>query len=318
MDRLELSDFAEANDILLLYLSSHGTKWLQPLDKTVYIPLKYAWGDEYNTFEHRFPGRKIKGLQFGDLLARAWQCAATISNALSGFRSTGIYSFDPASVPDYAYLTCNPLNVVLSNAGECSTSTSSSTTITSPSINVPAISTSSLTNLSVADIKEPTSGSSQTNEETPTKVLLKISRVPVLEKNEAGREKQHAFLINREAMDHKREKKEQIIADRKQKAVVKRPTKNEKKMVTKSKKEFPKQKKIVNKRASRKVSKKLYSDPSNSSDDTDLNIANLCKDSSSNEEEFEEVCIICGKFGKSNVWYQCTHVVNGFIKHAVG
>lgn len=126
-------------------------------------------------------------------MARAWQPAATISNALSGFKNTGIYPFDSVAVPDYIYLTCNLLNDVLSNAGESSTSTSLSTTITSTSINVPGISTSSPANLFAADNEEPASGSSPTNEETPTKFYLRSVQFQPWKRMKLGGKKNMRF-----------------------------------------------------------------------------------------------------------------------------
>lgn len=49
--------------------------------------------------------RRINRLQFGQLLATAWGKAATVKNAVSSFKATGIVPFDPKAIPDYAYLT---------------------------------------------------------------------------------------------------------------------------------------------------------------------------------------------------------------------
>lgn len=42
------------------------------------------------------------------MLAAAWQKAATVKNASSSFKATGIVPFDPSAIPEYAYLTENP------------------------------------------------------------------------------------------------------------------------------------------------------------------------------------------------------------------
>ncbi|KAJ8945536.1 hypothetical protein NQ318_020381 [Aromia moschata] len=58
-----------------------------------------------NLYIKNNPGRKLTRLQFGQLLGDAWNKSATVNNAASAFRATGIVPFNPLAIPDYAFLT---------------------------------------------------------------------------------------------------------------------------------------------------------------------------------------------------------------------
>lgn len=99
----EVLQLAERNDIILLCLPSHTTHYLQPLDRGVFKSLKSAFNKACYLFMKTNPSRKITRLQFGRLLAEAWTKAATNDNAVSSFRATGIFPYNPEAVPEHAY-----------------------------------------------------------------------------------------------------------------------------------------------------------------------------------------------------------------------
>lgn len=100
-DSLDALLFCQDNKIILICLPPHCSHWLQPADRTVFGPMKKAWSNAV--------GRAIgKGLQvnrymFGDLFSQAWMTAATIHNAVSGFRCAGIVPLSRTVVPEHAY-----------------------------------------------------------------------------------------------------------------------------------------------------------------------------------------------------------------------
>lgn len=50
-------------------------------------------------------------MQFGKILASAWNKSASVNNPTSGFSATGIIPFNRNAIPDYAFLTSgNPDN----------------------------------------------------------------------------------------------------------------------------------------------------------------------------------------------------------------
>lgn len=101
----DMLEYAEENKITLLCLPSHTTQFLQPLDRAFFKSLKSNYQHACNTYIKNNPDRKITRLQFGMLLSCAWNKSATVSNAVSAFKSTGITPLDPSIIPDYAYLS---------------------------------------------------------------------------------------------------------------------------------------------------------------------------------------------------------------------
>ncbi|XP_018578361.1 uncharacterized protein LOC108916564 [Anoplophora glabripennis] len=105
---VDMLEFAEKNNIILLCLPSHTTHYLQPLDRAFFKSFKTFYYNACNVFMKANPMRKINRLVFGRLLSEAWIKAATPSNGISGFHATGIVPFNPHVVPDYAFLTDVP------------------------------------------------------------------------------------------------------------------------------------------------------------------------------------------------------------------
>ncbi len=59
MSSPDMLQHTESNDIILLYLPSHTTHYLQPLDHSFFKNFKHFWSDACNTFEFQNPGHKI-------------------------------------------------------------------------------------------------------------------------------------------------------------------------------------------------------------------------------------------------------------------
>lgn len=92
------------DDIILVCLPGHTTKYLQPLDRTVYRSLKVNFQNTANLFKRRNPESSITKYRFGALFNEAWTKIATIGNAASGFRACGIFPFNLDAIPEDAYL----------------------------------------------------------------------------------------------------------------------------------------------------------------------------------------------------------------------
>jgi hypothetical protein len=100
-------DVVENLGIQLLCLPVHCSHELQPLDKSFLKPLKSYWNDAEDNCRRQHPGRPLVQLQFPKLFTQAWIRAATPSNALSGFRSTGIYPYNQNVIPVTAFAPSN-------------------------------------------------------------------------------------------------------------------------------------------------------------------------------------------------------------------
>lgn len=101
---LETLQFAEEHDIILFCLPPHTTHMLQPLDRCFFKALKGNYYEACRYFIKNKPDRKLTRLNFGKLLGEAWGKSATVQNALSSFKATGIMPFNPHMIPDYAFL----------------------------------------------------------------------------------------------------------------------------------------------------------------------------------------------------------------------
>ena len=112
---VEVLEFADSNNIILLCLPSHTTQFLQPLDRAFFKSLKSYYYAACNSFIRANPNRSINRLQFGKLLGDAWSKSATVGNATSAFRATGIFPLSPDIIPEYAYLNANESTLPVNN-----------------------------------------------------------------------------------------------------------------------------------------------------------------------------------------------------------
>ena len=85
---------AVASEVILFCLPPHITHLPQPLDKTIFSPLKTAWYEECQLHIINNPGRFVTRFNFISLFSKAWLKAMHPSSIISGFRSTGVYPFD--------------------------------------------------------------------------------------------------------------------------------------------------------------------------------------------------------------------------------
>lgn len=84
--------------IIVFCLPPNTTHLLQPLDKGIFGPLKVYWNEECHRYLRTHPGEVISDYTFNYVFGRAWGRAMTIPNAVSAFRTTGVYPFDRSSV----------------------------------------------------------------------------------------------------------------------------------------------------------------------------------------------------------------------------
>ena len=85
-------------------MPSHTSNWLQPCDRTLFKPLKDYYRSTAQDLMGQFPGIITCRSNFAGIFASAWKKAMTPSNITSGFKSCGIYPFNPQAIPSDAYL----------------------------------------------------------------------------------------------------------------------------------------------------------------------------------------------------------------------
>ncbi len=92
---LDLIKEARQHGVIIFCLPPHTTADSQPLDTSVFGPLKIHWSNEYRQYIFDHPGRVITKFQFSTLFSRAWTKGMSMDNIVAGFRSTGVYPFNP-------------------------------------------------------------------------------------------------------------------------------------------------------------------------------------------------------------------------------
>lgn len=105
---LRIIEKANEENIKLIKFPSHLTDKIQPLDVSVFSPIKKAWNDALVEHGRQMMGRSDLRLQkstFADLLSKVW-FEVKPSNTVNGFRCTG---FDKAMVKD-SWFTAEALN----------------------------------------------------------------------------------------------------------------------------------------------------------------------------------------------------------------
>jgi len=101
---LEVIDLARSSGVVIVCLPPHTTHKLQPLDRTFYGPLKSNYNAECDKFMLSNAGRRIGQFDLAALFGAAYIKTASVEKAVSGFKSTGIWPFNPDVFGDADYL----------------------------------------------------------------------------------------------------------------------------------------------------------------------------------------------------------------------
>lgn len=100
---LELVNFARENNVVLICFPPHTTHRLQPLDVSFMAPLSAFYEQETRKWLIHHPGRYVTIYQVGNLFKNAFSRAATVQNAMNGFKKTGIYPFNRDVFPEHLF-----------------------------------------------------------------------------------------------------------------------------------------------------------------------------------------------------------------------
>ena len=91
-------EFARQNDIVIFCLPPHTTHECQPLDVSLFGPLKKYWQQECHKFYQNNPSFVISKLNFNRIFRVAWLRAVSPSNLCGGFRKSGVFPFNRGAV----------------------------------------------------------------------------------------------------------------------------------------------------------------------------------------------------------------------------
>lgn len=111
---IELIDLARKHGVILLCFPPHCSHRLQPLDVSFMKPLSNYYEDEVRKFLRSNPGKVATLHHLSQLFGAAYTRAATMSNAVNGFRKTGIYPTDMHVFSDDDFLPSATTEIELS------------------------------------------------------------------------------------------------------------------------------------------------------------------------------------------------------------
>jgi DDE superfamily endonuclease len=104
---VKVIDYCKNHGIILLTFPPHCSHKLQPLDRSLFGPLKRYYNMESDCWMKSHPGRTMSMYDIPELVSRALPKAATPSNITAGFACTGIYPFDPDIFSDIDFMPSN-------------------------------------------------------------------------------------------------------------------------------------------------------------------------------------------------------------------
>ncbi|ROL23530.1 Pogo transposable element with KRAB domain [Anabarilius grahami] len=112
-------NYAKENGVVMLSFPPHCSHRLQPLDRTVYGPLKRHVNTACDSWMLNNPGKTMSIYDVPGIVATAYPLAATPNNIQSGFRVTGISPYNRDVFPEDAfapsYVTDRPNPVPTAN-----------------------------------------------------------------------------------------------------------------------------------------------------------------------------------------------------------
>ena len=95
---ISVSDFCRNHGIILYCFPAHGSHVLQPLDVSVFGPLKKAWNQSIERYKSEYNIAVTKN-RFIQVFNPAWKSATeSPQSVVSGFRSTGLVPYNPNGV----------------------------------------------------------------------------------------------------------------------------------------------------------------------------------------------------------------------------
>uniref|UniRef100_A0A2A4J4D1 Ig-like domain-containing protein n=1 Tax=Heliothis virescens TaxID=7102 RepID=A0A2A4J4D1_HELVI len=332
---LRAYEFCKGNNIVMLSLPPHGSHRIQPLDVSVYGPLKAAYKQECNLFIKNQLGKKITQNDLASLFRKAFQKIATIPKAEAGFAATGIYPLNPDVFTDEDFVAAEILNsneVVVSTeeirdrdnkTPEAQIILDESITHDPPTHCQTILSKSP----SLIDVIEPVSTNNTpiiSAFEQPTNIYTN----PIPSTSGSGNTITVRDLL---PLPSKSMEKTKNILSRKQHASVLTGTPNKQALIEKENRKILKEKKLKIKPEKetikrkgksievKKAKRRVLQDKNKRNDstsDSEIEMTDLREDEDTDaDDDYENKCIICDDYGQNNeLWYRC--VLCGLWAHA--
>ena len=88
-------ELARNSGVVMISLPPHTTHRVQPLDRTVFGPLKAHYNSECDKWMVSHVGQRISQYDIASLFGKAYLKTATMDKAISGFECTGLWPYNP-------------------------------------------------------------------------------------------------------------------------------------------------------------------------------------------------------------------------------
>ncbi|KAJ8372885.1 hypothetical protein AAFF_G00275890 [Aldrovandia affinis] len=88
---MEFLTYMKKNYVHVMSYPPHTTHALQPADRALFKSLKHNWSEAGRRWNRQSCGMKLPKLQFFSVFTEAWKKTATVENAQSGFKATGMF-----------------------------------------------------------------------------------------------------------------------------------------------------------------------------------------------------------------------------------
>lgn len=107
---LQALTYAKENHVHIITLVPHTSNKTQPLDRTVYGPVKAFFNDKATSWMVSNPGKTITIYNIAELVNYAWTRGATPANITSGFKASGVWPLDRNVFPEYYFAPAEVTN----------------------------------------------------------------------------------------------------------------------------------------------------------------------------------------------------------------
>jgi hypothetical protein len=124
-------EYCRANGIVVVSLPPHCSHKCQPLDISVFGPLKTAYYKRCNDWMKSNPGKRITQYEVASLFSDAYCSTASVAKCVSGFKSAGIHPLNTSIFTDEDFEAAD--NLLHPVASSSSTSAAASATVASSS-----------------------------------------------------------------------------------------------------------------------------------------------------------------------------------------
>lgn len=303
---LESLDLCRKHGITMLSIPPHTSHRIQPLDVAFYSPLKSLFRRECDLYMRSSSLMKITPYDIAGLFNKAYSKVATMTNAVAGFKDTGIYPMNPDVFTDIDYL---PADTLLSNTQmpdrpiivENDDIAESSPLGLTKNVHSNDRMRNSSTDQDLcmpSTSRQPDVMDLNDGQEMTFADLIPLPKEPNVSAQKKGRAKQHSEILTSTPQKNQLLEKIKMKEDKEREKVLKRNNR-----IKKTKSQINNSK--TNKR--KKAKRNLHFETD--SEEEDVDERNLCDDDELDDlpGEEENTCFICDDYGKDGEeWYRCT------------